>query len=79
MTWLAKAYESAPPTPFLLYLASSDDRPNEVDARVRLILFLQGSALYNLRMVREKLQASGVDEVLAYERAVVDGKVCIKT
>ncbi|KAF8609093.1 hypothetical protein BDV93DRAFT_464075 [Ceratobasidium sp. AG-I] len=72
---LAKEYESAPPTPFLLYLASSDDMPNEVDARVRLILFLQGSALYNLRTVREKLQGSDVSEVLAYERAVVDGKL----
>lgn len=50
-----------------------------VDARVRLILFLQGSALYNLRSVREKLQASEVSEVLAYERALVDGKVRIET
>jgi hypothetical protein len=73
----AKQYQSAPPTSFLLYLASNDDMPAVMDTRVRLALFLQGSGSYNSRAVRKQLDECGFREVLAYERAIVDGKVCI--
>ncbi|KAG8701199.1 hypothetical protein FRC08_004231, partial [Ceratobasidium sp. 394] len=71
---LARQYEKAPPTSFLLYLASNDDMPNAMDSRVRLALFLQGSSWYNSRAVRKQLEECEFREVLAYERAIVDGK-----
>ncbi|KAG9081243.1 hypothetical protein FS749_007806, partial [Ceratobasidium sp. UAMH 11750] len=71
---LARQYEKAPPTSFLLYLASNDDMPNAMDTRVRLALFLQGSSWYNSRAVRKQLEECEFREVLAYERAIVDGK-----
>ncbi|QRV91636.1 vacuolar protein-sorting-associated protein 39 [Ceratobasidium sp. AG-Ba] len=71
---LVKQYKSASPTPFLLYLASGDDFPNVVDARVRLALFLQGSNSYNARAVRKQLEECEFRDILAYERAIVDGK-----
>ncbi|KAG9103951.1 hypothetical protein FRC06_006736 [Ceratobasidium sp. 370] len=71
---LARQYEKAPPTSFLLYLASNDEMPNAMDTRVRLALFLQGSSSYNSRAVRKQLEESEFREVLAYERAIVDGK-----
>ncbi|KAG9126333.1 hypothetical protein FRC07_003854 [Ceratobasidium sp. 392] len=71
---LARRYEKAPPTSFLLYLASNDDMPNATDTRVRLALFLQGSNSYNSRSVRKQLEESEFKGLLAYERAIVDGK-----
>ncbi|QRV76809.1 vacuolar protein-sorting-associated protein 39 [Ceratobasidium sp. AG-Ba] len=71
---LVEQYKSASPTPFLLYLASGDDFPNVVDARVRLALFLQGSNSYNARAVRKQLEECEFRDILAYERAIVDGK-----
>lgn len=76
VVYQAKLYEKAAPAPFLLYLASSDDFPSVVDARARLALFLQGSNSYNARAVRKQLEESEFRGILAYERAIVDGKVC---
>ncbi|KAG8695896.1 hypothetical protein FRC09_008865 [Ceratobasidium sp. 395] len=71
---LARKYEKAPPTSFLLYLASNDDIPDAMDTRVRLALFLQGSNSYNPRIARKQLEESEFRNLLAYERAIVDGK-----
>lgn len=77
MRCTAQEYLKSPPKSFLLYIASNDTMVVEMDIRVRLTLFLQGSSLYNPRAVRERLQAPGVSEIFAYERAVIDGKVWI--
>lgn len=65
-------------TPFLAYLSHST--PDSVHKRIRLktILFLQGSALYDLPEVAKRLEGleERVSNVLVIERAVVEGKVC---
>ncbi|ELU43311.1 Clathrin domain-containing protein [Rhizoctonia solani AG-1 IA] len=71
----AQEYAKLPPNPFLLYIANSDAMPGVLDIRIKLALFLQGSSLYNPRSIREKLQNSGISEIFAYERAIIDGKL----
>ncbi|KAG8761503.1 hypothetical protein FRC11_013797 [Ceratobasidium sp. 423] len=72
---MAQEYTKLPPSPFLLHVANNDVMPEALDTRIRLALFLQGSSLYNSRAVREKLQAPGANEIFAYERAIIDGKL----
>ncbi|CAE7215844.1 unnamed protein product [Rhizoctonia solani] len=72
---LAQEYVKLPPSPFLLHLAKSDAIPEALDTRIRLALFLQGSNLYNPRVVREKLQVPGANEIFAYENAIISGKM----
>ncbi|CAE6389410.1 unnamed protein product [Rhizoctonia solani] len=72
---ISQEYAKLPPSPFLLYVANSDAMPEVLDVRIRLALFLQGSNLYNPRAIREKLQAPGISETFAYERAIIDGKL----
>ncbi|GAB1523925.1 hypothetical protein RhiTH_007076 [Rhizoctonia solani] len=72
---ISQEYAKLPPNPFLLYIANSDAMPGVLDIRIKLALFLQGSSLYNPRSIREKLQNSGISEIFAYERAIIDGKL----
>ncbi|EUC65528.1 transforming growth factor-beta receptor-associated protein, putative, partial [Rhizoctonia solani AG-3 Rhs1AP] len=72
---IAQEYVKLPPSPFLLHVAKNSTMPEALDARIRLALFLQGSNLYNPRAVREKLQAPSANEIFAYERAIIDGKL----
>ncbi|CAE6484734.1 unnamed protein product, partial [Rhizoctonia solani] len=72
---IAQEYVKLPPSPFLLHVAKNNTMPEALDARIRLALFLQGSNLYNPRAVREKLQAPSANEIFAYERAIIDGKL----
>ncbi|CAE6446226.1 unnamed protein product [Rhizoctonia solani] len=72
---IAQEYTKLPPSPFLLHIAKNDAMPETLDARIRLALFLQGSNLYNPRTIREKLQAPIANEIFAYERAIIDGKL----
>ncbi|KAB5589981.1 hypothetical protein CTheo_6584 [Ceratobasidium theobromae] len=48
---LARDYVMSPPCPFLLWIASKDVIPEAMNIRVRLALFLQGSSLYNPRVL----------------------------
>ncbi|CUA73702.1 O-methylsterigmatocystin oxidoreductase [Rhizoctonia solani] len=72
---IAQEYIKLPPNPYLLHVANNDAMPEALDVRIRLALFLQGSNLYNPRTVREKLQARNANEIFAYERAIIDGKL----
>jgi hypothetical protein len=60
-------------TPFLAHLAFGSQDADHKRIRLKLALFLQGSSLYDVTQVRERLLQFG--QVLNIELAIVNGKV----
>ncbi|KAF8635349.1 hypothetical protein AX17_003940 [Amanita inopinata Kibby_2008] len=76
--WRAKASSyasSSTPnqTSFLSYFASTTPESEHKRARLKLILFLAGSALYDPLVVKERI--SGSENLLRLETVIVDGKL----
>lgn len=59
--------------PFLLHLAFATPESDHKRVRLKLALFLQGSALYDIDAVRKRL--GSWKDVLGLEMAIVNGKV----
>ncbi|KAJ6547615.1 hypothetical protein B0H19DRAFT_1075416 [Mycena capillaripes] len=77
--WRAKASSyasnrSEATTTFLSYFASTTPNSPTKLARLKALLFLQGSALYDTELIRERL-APVLKPVLSLELAIVDGKL----
>jgi hypothetical protein len=60
-------------TPFLAHLAFGSQDTDHKRIRLKLALFLQGSSLYDVTQLRERLLQFG--QILNIELAIVDGKV----
>ncbi|PFH45293.1 hypothetical protein AMATHDRAFT_82908 [Amanita thiersii Skay4041] len=83
--WRAKAssYASSQTptdTPFLSYFSSTTPDSEHKRARIKLILFLAGSGIYDVHVVKEQLDAvevevEGAGSVLKLESAILDGKL----
>ncbi|KAJ7774892.1 hypothetical protein B0H16DRAFT_1508739 [Mycena metata] len=77
--WRAKvsSYASSrkdSPVPFFSYFASTTpDSPSKL-VRLRTVLFLQGSSLYDAELIRERLVPLS-KRILSLELAIVDGKL----
>lgn len=76
----AASYSSTPTSAsFLSYFAGSTPDSDAKRTRLKAVLFLQGSALYDFAAVREKLVEAQADaakgNVLNLELAIVEGKV----
>ncbi|KAJ7046834.1 hypothetical protein C8F04DRAFT_1061878 [Mycena alexandri] len=77
--WRAKASSYASsrkdsPIPFFSYFASTTpDSPSKL-VRLRTVLFLQGSSLYDAELIRERLVPPS-KRILSLELAIVDGKL----
>ncbi|TFK38259.1 hypothetical protein BDQ12DRAFT_735823 [Crucibulum laeve] len=66
---------SPSPTSFLSYLASTTPDSPAKRTRLKTILFLAGSTLYNPLPIRKKLKAAGREKVLGLEEAILEGKI----
>lgn len=60
-------------TPFLAHLAFESPDGDHKRIRLKLALFLQGSSLYDVTQLRERLLQ--YSQILNIELAIVDGKV----
>ena len=60
-------------TPFLSYFASTTPESDSRRIRLKTILFLQASELYDVEPIRDQLQE--YDKLLSLELAIVEGKV----
>ncbi len=60
-------------TPFLAHLAFGTQDADHKRIRLKLALFLQGSSLYDVTQLRERLLQ--FSKILNIELAIVDGKV----
>ena len=60
-------------TPFLSHLAFGSQDNDHKRIRLKLALFLQGSSLYDVAQLRERLLQ--YSQILNIELAIVDGKV----
>jgi hypothetical protein len=71
---VASSYSSSPKeTSFLSYFASTTPDSEHKQVRLKTILLLQGSSLYEPAAIRESLLGS--EKALRLELAIVDGKV----
>ncbi|KAF8342581.1 uncharacterized protein EI90DRAFT_3115166 [Cantharellus anzutake] len=76
---------ASPRPPFLLYLASVDVPPPPTPpssfstaktTRIKLVLFLQGSGAYDVRIIQKGINDNAkLRDLLAIERAILDGKM----
>jgi len=66
--------------PFLFHLAFETPDSDHKQVRLKLVLMLQGSNLYELESVRRKLrvQESSLRNILCLETAILDAKVSAK-
>ncbi|KDQ52181.1 hypothetical protein JAAARDRAFT_40532 [Jaapia argillacea MUCL 33604] len=76
--WRAKASSyassaSSATTPFLTYFASTTPDSEHKRVRLKTVLFLQGSTLYNPELIRHRLVDH--EKNLALETAILDGKL----
>lgn len=72
---IASSYASSRnETSFISYFASTTPESEHKRARLKTILILAGSSLYDPLTIRQQLLER--EKILKYELAVVDGKVC---
>ena len=76
---LASSYASSHnETSFVSYFASTTPESEHKRARLKTILILAGSSLYDPETIRQQLLES--EKILKFELAIIDGKVCsVKT
>ena len=72
---IASSYASSRnETSFISYFASTTPESEHKRARLKTILILAGSSLYDPETIRQQLLAR--EKILKFELAIVDGKVC---
>ena len=72
---LASSYASSRNgTSFLSYFASTTPESEHKQARLKTILVLAGSSLYDPETIRQQLLER--EKILKFELAIIDGKVC---
>ncbi|KAK7020572.1 hypothetical protein R3P38DRAFT_2970278 [Favolaschia claudopus] len=72
LSYTSSRSESTTRTFFLYFAKSTPDSPTKL-TRLKTVLFLQGSSLYDAELIRERLSPS--KRVLSLESAIVDGKL----
>ena len=72
---IASSYASSPnETSFISYFASTTPESEHKRARLKTILILAGSSLYDPEIIRQQLLER--EKILKFELAIIDGKVC---
>jgi hypothetical protein len=61
-------------TSFISYFASTTPESEHKRARLKLVLILVGSSLYDPETIRQQLLEN--EKILKFELAIIDGKVC---
>lgn len=61
---------------FLSYFSNTTPDSEQKRVRLKTLLFLQGSTLYDPAVALSRLKTSGQEKVLSLELAVLYGKVC---
>jgi vacuolar protein sorting-associated protein 3 len=75
---LATSYASSRnETSFMSYFASTTPESEHKRARLKTVLILAGSSLYDPEAIRQQLLES--EKILKFELAIIDGKVCSVT
>jgi hypothetical protein len=75
ITLVASSYASSRnETSFISYFASTTPESEHKRARLKTILILAGSSLYDPETIRQQLLER--EKILKFELAIIDGKVC---